>query len=182
MEKYSTKDLSKIILVLAGATILVPTLAMMPGLGYALRPLLKKGSFYPSHIEGTIKRLKRQKLISVKERKDGKTEILLTEDGRRKALTYKLEEMKLKSKKWDGWWRIVVFDIPEKKKYARNFLRNKMKEIGFYLLQESVLVTPWECRNEVDFIKHYYDIGDCISIIKAKTFDGEELVKNYFNL
>lgn len=180
-EKLTSKDLTKIILILVGAVILVPTLAVMPGLGYAIRPLLKAKGYYPSRIDNTLKRLHKQKLISISDQ-DGKIKIELTEDGKRKVLAYKLEEMQLKRDKWDKWWRVVIFDIPEKKKPARDFLRKKMTELGFYMLQKSVFVTPWECRDEIDFIKHYYDVGSCVTLIKAKTFDQEDLVKNYFEL
>lgn len=180
-EGLTKKELSKIILILAGATILVPALAVMPGLGYALKPILKNQGLYPSDIDRAVKRLKKQKLIAISY--EGKqTKITLTENGQRKVLSFKLSEMKLKKGKWDGWWRIVIFDIPEKDKKARNFLRSKMQELGFYMLQKSVLVTPWECKDEIDFIKHYYGIGDCVNLIRAKTFDGEEAVKNYFEL
>ena len=179
--KESTRDLTKVILILAGVSILVPTLAVMPGLGYALRPLLKNKKLFPSQIDQTLERLKKQKLISISCEGD-KTKITLTEGGRRKVLSYRLEEMELRKGKWDGWWRGVIFDIPEKDRMGRNILRSKMQELGFYMLQKSVMVTPWECKEEIDFIKHFYNLGDHVNLIKAKTFDGEDSVRNYFEL
>lgn len=175
------KELTKTILILAGVTCLVSTMAVAPGLGYALKPLLKYAKVYPSEIDRTVNRLKRQKLILVSEDGD-KIRMELTENGRRKVLAYKLEEMCLKRGRWDGWWRVVIFDIPEKKRAARNVLRSKMQELGFYMLQKSVLVTPWECKEEIDFIKHLYGVGDHVTLIRAKTFDEEDLVRNYFEL
>lgn len=49
---------------------------------------------------------------------------------------------KLASKKWDGNWRVVIFDIEEKEKTLRNSLRRKLLSLGFGKLQESVYVTP----------------------------------------
>lgn len=177
----SKKYLTKTILILAGVTILVPTLAVAPGLGYALRSLLKYKGLFPSDVDRAVERLKRQKLISISYEGD-KTKITLTKNGQRKILSYKLEEIQLKKGKWDGWWRIIIFDIPEKDRKGRDFLRSKMQDLGFYTLQKSVLVTPWECRDEIDFIKHFYGLGDYVNLIKAKTFDGEDLVKSYFEL
>lgn len=173
------KDLTKTVLILVGTGVLVPGLAIMPGLGYALRPFLKR--YFPSDIDQTLARLRKQKLISISYEGD-KTKITLTENGRRKVLAYKFAEMKLNKGKWDGWWRIVIFDIPEKNKKGRNYLRSKMQELGFYMLQKSVLVTPWDCRDEIDFIKHFYGVGDHVNLIKAKTFDNEDVVRNYFEL
>lgn len=179
--KQSSKELTKLILTLAGVTVLIPAMAVAPGLGYALKPFMKNKGFYPYDIERTLNRLRQQKLISISHDGD-KTKITLTQNGRRKVLSYKLSEMKLKKGKWDGWWRIVIFDIPEKDRRGRNVLRSKMQELGFYMLQKSVMVTPWECKDEVDFIKHYYNLGDYVNTIKAKTFDREDLVRNYFEL
>lgn len=40
--------------------------------------------------------------------------------------------------KWDGRWRLVIFDIPEKNKTVRNLLRRKLKGWGFRQWQKSV--------------------------------------------
>lgn len=180
--KKSTKDLTKTVLILAGVTVLIPALAISPGLGYLLKPFLKNENYHASEIKRTVYRLRKQKLISYNEH-NGKIKISLTKSGKRKVLSYKIEEMRLKTGKWDGWWRVIIFDIPEKKKKARDSLRNKMKDIGFYQLQKSVLVTPWECEDEVDFIKNLYNVdGEDICLIKAKKFDGDDLARNYFDL
>jgi DNA-binding transcriptional regulator PaaX len=51
-----------------------------------------------------------------------------------------VEEVKLKKpEKWDKKWRIVIFDIPNKKKPARNTLTEKLKKLGFYHLQKAYL-------------------------------------------
>ena len=39
-------------------------------------------------------------------------------------------------KKWDGKWRIVGFDIPEKKKTSKRSSKKKMRELGFITLQK----------------------------------------------
>ena len=175
----SSKDLTKAILLLAGGVLLVPALAASPGLGYALKPFLK--NYYPSKINRAVKRLHEQKLISITEKKD-ETIIELSEKGKRKILSYKLEEMELKIGKWDGWWRMVIFDIPEKNRRGRDYFRSQLKYLNFYLLQESVLVTPWRCRDEVDFVKHLYGVDRHVQLIMAKHFDGEEKVRNYFRV
>lgn len=44
--------------------------------------------------------------------------------------------------KWDGGWRIVFFDIPEKLRRHRDFLRACLKAVGFRHFQKSVWVCP----------------------------------------
>lgn len=43
--------------------------------------------------------------------------------------------------KWDGIWRVVIFDIPEQKRVVRDMFRRKLKHWGFKSYQLSVWVT-----------------------------------------
>ena len=63
---------------------------------------------------------------------------ILTENGKRKALTYQIDEMKIKkAQKWDKKWRIVLFDIPEKKKKIREALRHHLKNLDFLNIKKA---------------------------------------------
>lgn len=181
MGKYSSKDLTKDLLLLAGLGLVIPIVLIAPGLPLALKPFLKRKHYYPSEIKRTVTRLQNQKLISVSYQ--GKeTRIELLEKGRKRILSYEIENLKLNKGKWDGVWRVVIFDIPEKNRGARDFLRSKLRELGFYKLQKSVLVTPWECKDIVDFVKHYYFLGDYVTLILTSSLEQEEYLKKYFNL
>ncbi|MFN3302053.1 MAG: CRISPR-associated endonuclease Cas2, partial [Patescibacteria group bacterium] len=73
-------------------------------------------------------------------------------------LTPKGEELILKSKdkfreykkRKDGKWVMVIFDIPEKKKRKRELLREKMKFLGFKMLQKSIWISPLDVINEIN--------------------------------
>lgn len=66
----------------------------------------------------------------------------------------KISLQKLSKKKWDGFWRIVAFDISEIEKSLRNYLRKKLKSWGFAMWQESVYISPHPILEEVDeFLK-----------------------------
>jgi len=111
-------------------------------------------------ISGELKNLKRTNLIknTIKNEK-GKYNIELTEKGRMRALEYYfLRELKIKDKKWDGRWRMLIFDIPERLRNGRNSLRWKIKKLGFYELQKSVFVIPYECKKEIDLIIDYFEL------------------------
>ncbi len=47
----------------------------------------------------------------------------------------------VKSEKWDGKWRVVIFDIPEQKRIIRNLFRRNLKRWGFKQLQKSVWIS-----------------------------------------
>lgn len=52
--------------------------------------------------------------------------------------------LSLQKKKWDKKWRVVVFDIEERKRRKRNVLREKLRELGFGMIQESVWISPYD--------------------------------------
>lgn len=51
----------------------------------------------------------------------------------------KFQEKNLE-KPWDNKWRIIMFDIPEKRRKDRNWFRAQLINIEYKLLQESVFV------------------------------------------
>jgi len=175
-----TKEITKrALLALAGGAFL--TLAMIaPGITLAAKPFI---NFDQRRLRATIKRLKRQKLINFKETKNGETVIKITKDGEEKVLKYKFNNLIIpKPKKWDCLWRIVIFDIPNKKNMARAALREKLRDFGFYKLQKSVFVYPYECENEIEFIKAIFNIQPYVLLIRAKEIDNEKFLKQHFKL
>ena len=123
------------------------------------------------------------RLIDYKEDKDGSVKIILTKEGQKKALKFKLDEMEIKKPvKWDGEWRVVIFDIPERFKKAREALRMKLKDLGFLELQKSVLVLPYECEDEIDFIVEVFLIRPFVRFVRVKSFTNEEQLKIKFGL
>lgn len=130
----------------------------------------------------TLKDMIKRETIALSER-DEETTIIVTEKGKRQLLKYNLQKMQLeKPKKWDGKWRVVIFDVKEGKKALRNALRNKMQQLEFYQLQKSVYITPYPCDKEISFIRQYYLVGDEVSYFLAADLENEELLKVKFSL
>ena len=65
--------------------------------------------------------------------------------------------------RWDGKWRLYFFDIPEKHRAARDYLRRKLKDLGMFNVQRSVFVYPYDCRQELDLISDYYQVSEYAS-------------------
>src|SRR6185295_4510945 len=61
--------------------------------------------------------------------------------GRLRALGGRDPE-KCWKRKWDGYWRVVVFDISAKEDKTRNALHYYLRNHGFGCLQRSVWITP----------------------------------------
>src|SRR3989338_6307072 len=123
------------------------------------------------------------RLVDFKEDKDGFVKIILTKEGQKKALKFKIDEMEIKKPaKWDGEWRIVIFDIPDRFKMAREALRKKIKDLGFIKLQESVFVFPYECEDEINFIVEVFLIRPFVRFVRVKSFTNEEQIRIKFGL
>ncbi len=133
-------------------------------------------------LQKEIKKLYQSKLIKRKENPDGSITMTLTDKGKLKTLTYRFEEMKIDRKNWDSKWRLLIFDIPEKIRRGRNALREKIKELGFYELQKSVFVFPYDCKNEIDFIIEFFNIRKYVHFGILETIDNEKHLKEIFNL
>lgn len=131
-----------------------------------------------------IKSLYMSKLIDMKDGgNDGLVKIILTENGKQRALEYKIDEMVIKTPKiWDRKWRIVVFDIPEKHKRKREAMRQHLERLGFYKLQKSVFILPYECGDEIEFLVEFYDIRSCVRQIVAEKIDNELHLKEIFKI
>lgn len=103
-----------------------------------------------SSLAQTLKRLRENGLVDFVD--DEKLVVRLTDQGREKAV---LAKIKLDDQKWDGKWRLVIFDVPEKRRAVRDFLRSKLKQWNFIHLQQSVWASKKDCTKVLrDFIKH----------------------------
>jgi phenylacetic acid degradation operon negative regulatory protein len=66
---------------------------------------------------------------------------LLTELGRLQALGGRDPEIEW-ARKWDGRWRLVLFDVPRQQNTRREKLRRYLRSRAFGCLQGSVWITP----------------------------------------
>lgn len=187
-EKFKRGELTKKILlgiaIVAAAGATAAILATFPGLGMVGKQFFEwyRGQDRERRyrIRKTFERLRRERLIAITE-EHGITKVVLTEHGKRRILQYRFEGLVIPPmKKWDGVWRMVIFDIPEHLKKGREALREKLRKLQFYPLQKSVWIHPHECRNEIDFILEFFNISTFTRIAEVCTFDGDELVKNGF--
>ncbi len=129
-----------------------------------------------------IKSLYRSKLIDKKYNSDGSCSISLTDKGKIKILSYKFSEMRIESKVWDGKWRIVIFDIPEKIRRGRNAIRWKLKLLGFYELQKSTFVFPYECRDEIEFLIEYFGLKKYVRYGILEEIDNDIHLREIFGV
>lgn len=113
-----------------------------------------------------IRRLREKGLVDLLS--DQELTLRLTDIGRSKALWIK---MKFEDEKWDGKWRIVVWDIPEKRRKARDLLRHLLKQLGFKKFQQSVWATKKNCTTLLrEYIKKV-GIEDWVKVVESDHLD-----------
>ena len=130
-----------------------------------------------------LKNLQNRDLLDYRELDNGQIKMTLTKNGRKQTLNYKLDEIKLqKTAKWDGRWRLVMFDIPHYKRRARDAFRMKLKSLEFYPLQRSVFITPYPCEQEIDFLASIFEVRRHVILVYGSHFEGQEKLKHHFKL
>jgi len=128
-------------------------------------------------------RLKKSRLIILEQKTDGNFIVQLTEKGKRKIKEFQFEDLAIKiPKKWDGIWRIVIFDIPNKRNAGREALRNKIKELDFYQLQKSVWAFPYPCEQEIEFITELFHLYPYVQIVEATRIKNDAKLRKYYDL
>jgi DNA-binding transcriptional regulator PaaX len=106
----------------------------------------------------------------------------LTKDGKRKATSIKLEaEDSLISTIWDGYWRIILLDLPESRKNERESLRYLLKKAGFICLKNSAWISPYPFEHMFTNIKKDLNLTTEMIIIVTNTVD-EATEKAFLNL
>ena len=150
-------------------------LSAMPGNPYG------KPGYCPNY-SLALSRLKKKDLIKFSD----DDLFSLTEKGMGVLLKFNIDDIKLadfNAQKWDGIWRVLIFDIPEPTRAIRNLFRAKLQELEFYTLQKSVYVTPRPCEKEMTELARALKISDKVLVLEAKKLGQKELaVRKFFNI
>lgn len=117
-------------------------------------------------------------------KQNGSTFVRLTKQGRQ-ALAMHSEKMRIiakKPKKWDERYRLVMFDVPERRKWARDLLRREMREVGFLRVQDSAWLYPYDCEEFISLLKADLHIGKDVLYAVVDSIDNDVWVRKHFNL
>lgn len=112
---------------------------------------------------------------------DAKTRYQLTANGL-ELLYRKFPILKLQNKKFDGLFRVVVYDISETERKRRREMRQGLKKLGFIYLQQSVWISPYGWENELNELFSKLKVGDKVFVFKSSLTPerSERLLKNYW--
>jgi len=175
--KYITKEMLKLLGAGAGITFL----AMLGGGRQGSKLMKSLGKYSVWRIKQTLKQLRLRGYIEYDD-EDERALISLTENGMRRLVRFQVADIVRGCvKKWDYLWRMVIFDIPEKKRRTRDVFRRELKIAGFYLLQDSVFVTPHKCEKEIiELAKMYGVLPHILILTVASLGPREKEVRTHF--
>ncbi|KKW15834.1 MAG: Transcriptional regulator, PaaX family [Parcubacteria group bacterium GW2011_GWA2_50_10b] len=107
----------------------------------------------------------------------------LTAEGEKKLRQLELRGYKLnRPKRWDKKWRVIIFDIPEKKKNVREQIRNLFMAAGLTRLQDSVWVYPYDCEDIIGLLKTDFGVGKNILYLIVDEIENDKYLRQEFNL
>lgn len=152
----------------------------MPNL---LRRFAKKKQHNERSVANAFYRLRKEGCINI-QRSSHQIYISLTPEGRKKAGRFQINSLRVKKpKRWDKKWRIVVFDIKHKTRVKREALRGFLKRLGFYQLQKSVWVHPYNCEDEIRLLYDFFGFTvNELQLIVAEHIDNANALQKYFRL
>lgn len=143
----------------------------------------RKKTYNQQSFRNAFYRLKREGCLVI-EKHNHQMYISLTQEGKRRAGRFQINALSIaKPKRWDGKWRIVIFDVRHKQRIKREALRGFLKRLGFYQLQKSVWVHPYDCSAEAEVLQEFFGFtSQEFSLIIAERIQNDGLLRETFRL
>ncbi len=148
----------------------------------ALGEKLSPGLYDDKKVAQTLRGLRRYKFVRHVGGKHSDA-YSITPKGEKKLRNILIDEVIIKSpRKWDGKWRLVMYDLPIRFKKARDAFRWKLKDLGFYQFQKSVWVYPYPCEGEMMFVADFFGVRKHIEILEVSKILNDRKLKAHFSL
>lgn len=181
-KKKKKRNVRNAVLITVGAAGMIAVAAVAPNI---FQLLGKSGALarLKYQTKGVLSRLKQKGDIEFVEM-DGKRYVRLTERGE-KSLALEQQRMLLtngKPRRWDKRYRLVIFDVPEKRKNIRDRLRFEMQAVGFLRIQDSSWLYPYDCEEFMALLKADLHIGKDVLYAVVEEIENDKWIRKHFNL
>ena len=121
--------------------------------------------------QASVARLKKQGLITVSKTDGSLPELKLTPSALSSLPPYYTPE-KFWNKRWNRWWYVLMFDVPEKNRSYRDTLRKFLKQMRCGCLQKSVWVTPRDIRPDYEDLNKAASVDSVAFLFESRTVLG----------
>ena len=185
-QRMKKEEIVRAILAALGVLEIVVAVAAVPNAALLLKPLIRKihkRAIVDDSLERSLRRMAKKRIVEFSVR-NGKTYLQITDNGKKKLKEIQFESIKIEmSKSWNGVWTVILFDIPEYQKTARDALRRKLKDLGCYQYHKSVFVHPASCGDEIDFVAEFFEIGRHVIHFETRSLGNQEhRARRFFGL
>jgi len=166
----------KIVLLAIGAGIFFVGSLIFPSLPVALQPILKMRG--QKGFLKLLRKMRRKGIINL-----GGEKITLTARGRKLQQLIQVEQIMIEQpKEWDGLWRLVSYDIPNRRNEFRTWFRRNLIRLGFKPIHESLWVFPYECKDEIAVIAQHLGVSPYVIVMTTDKLPNEDNWKDRFGL
>jgi DNA-binding transcriptional regulator PaaX len=133
-------------------------------------------------VSEAVSRLRRKGIVEWKH-EGGSWRLRLTDKGKAQAVRLQRGAIRIpQPKRWDGRWRFVMFDIPERQHTLRRRVRQIIAKLGFHQFQESVWVYPYDCEEIVAMLKVELGTGNKLLYVVADAVEYDLPLRRHFKL
>ncbi len=136
----------------------------------------------PKYLFGTaFEKLIGKRMLQIEQTPRGKF-VRLTEKGKFE-LASKIGKARVqKPRRWDKRWRVVIYDIKEQRKKLRIQLKEILRAYGFYRLQDSVWVYPYDSEALLILLKANFKIGNEVLYLVVEQVENDKHLKEHFGI
>jgi phenylacetic acid degradation operon negative regulatory protein len=136
-----------------------------------------------SSIRGAALRMVQQDFFKVR-RIGNNSYYSLTSKGKRTMMDGFTRVYSMRNYKWDGYWRILTYSVPEEKRDLRNQIRKELSLMGFGLISHGTWASPNPVEKQVmELIKDYHLEPYVILFTSSSivSHDNQELIQRGWN-
>ncbi len=146
------------------------------------RPAKNRAQLYRRISQG-VARIKEEGLVTVSG-EYGNRHIELTEKGLKMLDEIELGEYGISEPAfWDGKWRVLMFDINERRRRVRDQLRRILHGAGFVRIQDSVWVYPYACDEFISLVRAHLKSGvGEVRFLVAEALESDKSLREHFLL
>lgn len=174
------RDIKRAILGVAQTAALIGVAIAIPNLPSAL---YRMGILKAGQDAGVINRARNQYLKSGLLAKDANGFLRITQKGKRELVRMEALQMaQKKPRRWDERWRLLIFDVPERRRTVRANIRTALTRVGFLRLQDSVWIYPYECEDFIALLKADLRIGRDVLYMIVDEIEGDSWIRKEFGL
>lgn len=137
-----------------------------------------------SSVRGATLRMMQQNYFKVR-RIGNKSYYSLSVKGMRRQEDGVKRVYSTKSHKWDGFWRVLIYSMPEEKRDLRTQVRKELSWTGFGLISNSTWISPNPLEMQITEMIDTYGLKDYTIFFTSSSIlshDNDEIIAKAWNL